>query len=80
MPNYKVKGTDLLHNKKLYPENSTIELTEAQAKMLADYLELIPAIQKQQQKPAKENNKKTEAPKEPEKRAEPVKENDGGEN
>jgi len=58
MPEYMVKKTDILHNKVLYPEGKTIELTEEQAQVLADYLELIPEIEKIQ-KPAKEAQKKS---------------------
>ena len=41
MPTYKVAGTDILHNTKLYPDGSTIELTKSDADRLADYLEFI---------------------------------------
>ena len=41
MPRYKVKGTDILHSGKIYPEGSSIELSDVQAKQLADFLEPI---------------------------------------
>lgn len=42
MAKYKVKGTDILHDGKLYPEGSIISPDEKSVKQLADYLELIP--------------------------------------
>jgi hypothetical protein len=36
-----VKGTDILHSGKIYPEGSSIELSDIQAKQLADFLEPI---------------------------------------
>lgn len=38
MAKYKVKGTDILHNKKLYLEGSEIELDDKNAEQLRDYL------------------------------------------
>lgn len=38
MAKYKIKKTNILHDGKLYPEGSEIELTEEQAKKIADYL------------------------------------------
>lgn len=38
MAKYRVKGTDILHNKKLYPEGSEIELDDKNAEQLRDYL------------------------------------------
>nr|BDD46509.1 hypothetical protein 13 [bacterium] len=67
MSKYKVKQTDILHNGKIYPEGSEIELNDKQAKMIADYLELIEVIKKQQSKPAKATQQKTNTAKEPEK-------------
>jgi len=43
MPTYKVKGTDILHSKTIYPDGSTIELNKEDAQRLADYLEFISA-------------------------------------
>ncbi|CDC19707.1 unknown [Clostridium sp. CAG:306] len=42
MAKYKVKHTSIMHNKKLYIEGSTVELTDEQAKRLEDFVELIP--------------------------------------
>ena len=42
MAKYKVKGTDILYNGKLFAEGKTIELTDDEAKQLASYLEPIP--------------------------------------
>ena len=49
MPKFKVKHTTILHNKKVYKEGSTIELTEEQAKRLNDFLTLIPESKNQNQ-------------------------------
>lgn len=38
---FKVKGTDLMHNGKLYPEGSEIVLSDEEAKKLGAYLERI---------------------------------------
>lgn len=43
MPTYKIKGTDILHSKTVYPDGSTIELNNKDAQRLADYLEFIKA-------------------------------------
>ena len=50
MPNYTVKGTNILHNKTVFAEGSTIELDSEEAKRLADYLEEIPETKKEQKK------------------------------
>lgn len=39
---YKLKHTNILHNGILRKPNDIIELTEAEAKKLADFVELIP--------------------------------------
>jgi len=39
---YKIKGTDILYNGKVYAEGKTIELNEKDASAIADYLDLIP--------------------------------------
>lgn len=57
MPTYKVAGTDILHNKKLYPDGSTIELTKTDADRLADYLEFI---KQEPEVPAEEVKKEEE--------------------
>lgn len=56
MTRYKVEKTDILHNGKLYPEGSTIELEEKAAEKLADYL--VP-IREKQAGTAKNNTKNT---------------------
>ena len=38
MAKYRVEKTDILHNKKLYPQGSEIELEEKDAEKLNDYL------------------------------------------
>ena len=43
MPKYKVKHTSIMHNGKLCKEGSVIELTDAQAAKLADFVVLVPA-------------------------------------
>lgn len=49
---YKVKHTSIMHNQKVHAEGSLIDLTEAQAKRLEDFVELInePLINNKQQK------------------------------
>lgn len=49
MTKYIVKHTTILHNKKVYKEGSTIELTDEQAKRLADFLDLVPETKSQTQ-------------------------------
>ena len=39
---YKIKGTDILYNGKVYAEGQTIELNDKDAKVILDYLEFIP--------------------------------------
>ncbi|HSA05729.1 MAG TPA: hypothetical protein P5556_00960 [Candidatus Gastranaerophilales bacterium] len=41
MPKYKVKGTDILHNKVLHPDGSTIQLAKDEAERLIDHLEFL---------------------------------------
>ena len=43
MSKYKVKHTSIMHNGKLCKEGSVIELTDAQAAKLADFVVLVPA-------------------------------------
>lgn len=57
MAKYKVKGTDILHNKVIYAEGTTIELDDNHSKQLADYLELIQKTENEIQK--KEEVKQT---------------------
>lgn len=49
MSKYIVKHTTILHNKKVYKEGSTIELTDEQAKRLADFLDFVPETKSQAQ-------------------------------
>lgn len=42
MAKYKVKHTNIMHNKTLYKEGSIIELTDEQAARLTDFVELVP--------------------------------------
>lgn len=71
MPKYKIKGTDILHNGKIYAEGTTIELSENQAKSLADFLEIFQETKKEtpkpdeskQDKPAKETKTQTKTAK-----------------
>lgn len=57
MAKYTVKHTTILHNKKVYKEGSTIELTDEQAKRLADFLDLIPESKTPAQTQTKQANK-----------------------
>lgn len=61
MAKYKVKHTSILHSGKLYKEGSVIELTEAQAKRLEDFVTLIP--NQTPAKPKTENQTKTQTAK-----------------
>jgi len=66
MPTYKIKGTDILHSKTIYPDGSTIELKAEDADRLEDYLELI---SKEPENPAdkvKQEEVKAEEPKQEE--------------
>ena len=59
---FRVKGTGILHNGKLYAEGKTINLEDEEAKQLADYLEPIPEkTSGKQAKPAKEPENQDEA-------------------
>lgn len=58
MPKYKVKHTSIMHNGKLCKEGSVIELTDAQAAKLADFVVLVPAT-----KPKTNTQTKTQATK-----------------
>lgn len=58
MSKYKVKHTSIMHNGKLCKEGSVIELTDAQAAKLADFVVLVPAT-----KPKTNTQTKTQATK-----------------
>ena len=64
MPTYKIKGTDIFHSEKLYPNGSNIELRTVDAERLADYLEFIkaePEIPAEELKKEKEKQEKEAA-------------------
>ena len=73
MPSYKVKGTDILHSKTIYPEGSTIELTKVDAARLEDYLEFISAEPEIPADEVKQEEVKAEEPKQEEIKQEEVK-------
>lgn len=54
MAKYKVKHTNIMHNNDLYKEGSIIELTEAEAKRLADFVDFV-----SESKKAESTNKQT---------------------
>ena len=58
MSKYKVKHTSIMHNGKVCKEGSVIELTDAQATKLADFVVLVPAT-----KPKTNTQTKTQATK-----------------
>ena len=58
MSKYKVKHTSIMHNGKLCKEGSVIELTDAQAAKLADFIVLVPTT-----KPKTNTQTKTQATK-----------------
>ena len=58
MSKYKVKHTSIMHNGKLCKEGSVIELTDAQAAKLTDFVVLVPAT-----KPKTNNQTKTQTTK-----------------
>lgn len=58
MSKYKVKHTSIMHNGKVCKEGSVIELTDAQAAKLADFVVLVPAT-----KPKTNTQTKTQAAK-----------------
>ena len=58
MSKYKIKHTSIMHNGKVCKEGSVIELTDAQATKLADFVVLVPAT-----KPKTNTQTKTQATK-----------------
>ena len=56
MSKYKIKHTSIMHNGKVCKEGSVIELTDAQAAKLADFVVLVPAT-----KPKTNTQTKTQA-------------------
>ena len=74
MSKYKVKHTSIMHNGKVCKEGSVIELTDAQAAKLADFVVLVPAT-----KPKTNTQTKTQATKtETKTQNPPVNKNEGG--
>ena len=60
MSKYKVKHTSIMHNGKLCKEGSVIELTDAQAAKLADFVVLVPATKPKTNTQTKTQSTKTE--------------------
>lgn len=60
---YKLKHTNILHNGILRKPNDIIELTEAEAKKLADFVELIPEKTPKTQQNKNSKQKKAETDK-----------------
>ena len=60
---YKLKYTNILHNGILRKPNDIIELAEAEAKKLADFVELIPEKTPKTQQNKNSKQKKTETDK-----------------
>ena len=60
MSKYKVKHTSIMHNGKLCKEGSVIELTDAQAAKLADFVVLVPATKPKTNTQTKTQANKTE--------------------
>lgn len=91
MNKYTVKGTNILHSTKLYPEDSQIELEKNDAEKLADYLVPVQNAQieaenetdttKTTNNTSKTTNKSKSKtpPKETEKPVDETKETEGGE-
>lgn len=74
MPKYKIKHTSIMHNGKVCKEGSVIELTDAQAAKLADFVVLVPAT-----KPKTNTQTKTQATKtETKTQNPPANKNEGG--
>lgn len=61
MSKYKVKHTSIMHNGKLCKEGSVIELTDAQAAKLADFVVLVPATKPKTNAQTKTQATKTES-------------------
>ena len=60
MSKYKIKHTSIMHNGKLCKEGSVIELTDAQAAKLADFVVLVPATKPKTNTQTKPQATKTE--------------------
>ena len=60
MSKYKIKHTSIMHNGKVCKEGSVIELTDAQAAKLADFVVLVPATKTKTNTQTKTQATKTE--------------------
>lgn len=60
MSKYKIKHTSIMHNGKVCKEGSVIELTDAQAAKLADFVVLVPATKPKTNTQTKTQSTKTE--------------------
>jgi len=58
MKTYTIKNTDIMHNGKLFPEGSTINLDEKDAESLSNYLTEIKEVSKNNSD-QKTNNKRS---------------------
>lgn len=74
---YKLKHTNILHNGILRKPNDIIELTEAEAKKLADFVELIPEKTPKTQQNKNQKQKKAETDKSDENASQDTDENQG---
>ena len=59
MTKYKVKHTSIMHNGKLYKEGSVVELTNEQAKKLADFVDFVSENKKTETTAKTSTNAKT---------------------
>lgn len=74
---YKLKHTNILHNGILRKPNDIIELTEAEAKKLADFVELIPEKTPKNQQNKNQKQKKAETENSDENASQDTDENQG---
>lgn len=44
MKSYTIKNTDIMHNGKIFPEGSAIDLEDKDAESLSDYLDLLNSV------------------------------------
>ena len=80
MSKYKIKHTSIMHNGKVCKEGSVIELTDAQATKLADFVVLVPATKPKTNTQTKTQATKTETKTTPETKTQnpPENKNEGG--
>ncbi len=45
MKQYTIKNTDIMHNGKIFPEGSTIDLEDKDAESLSDYLVILSEVE-----------------------------------